>query len=84
MGARDDISAPHGWSGDRVKRFIVKGAVIGAVIGLAVFLLKVAIADDWDYGDNWLWVIAVFVGLLGGGVLGLVAAGLGGSAEPEQ
>lgn len=82
MGASDDIKTPHGWSGNRVKRFIVTGAIIGALIGLAVFLLKVALMDDFDYGENWLWAIAVLVGVVGGGVIGLVVAGIGGSEEP--
>jgi hypothetical protein len=84
MGASDDISAPHGWSGQRIRRFIVTGVIVGALIGLAVFLIKVAVVDDFAYGENWLWVIAVLVGALGGGVLGLVFAGVGGSAESER
>jgi hypothetical protein len=82
MGATDDISTPHGWSSNRIKRFIVLGVIIGALIGLAVFLLKPALMDDFDYAENWLWVLAVLVGALGGGVIGLVVAGIGGSEKP--
>jgi hypothetical protein len=82
MSATDDI--PHGWSGDRVRRFIVTGVVIGALLGLAVFLIKVAVVDDFAYGENWLWIVAVLVGALGGGVLGLISAGLGGSDQTDQ
>ena len=38
--------------------------------------------DDFDYAENWLWAIAVLVGVVGGGVIGLVVAGIGGSEEP--
>jgi hypothetical protein len=51
--------------------------LIGALIGVAVFALKVAIFDDFDYGDNWLWVFAIPAGAIGGGVIGLLFAGVG-------
>ena len=77
MDAADRVPAPPGWSGRRVGRFVAIGAAVGALLGLVVFLVKVAVADDFAYGENWLWVIAVAVGALGGAVLGLLFAGLG-------
>jgi hypothetical protein len=81
MGATDDIPTPPEWSGRRIKRFIVLGAIIGAVVGLAFFLIKVAAVDDYAYDENVIWVLAVAVGALGGGVIGLIAAGIGASDE---
>jgi hypothetical protein len=81
MGATDDIPTPPEWSGRRIKRFIVLGAIIGALVGLAFFLIKVAAVDDYAYDENVIWVLAVAVGALGGGVIGLIAAGIGASDE---
>ena len=81
MGASDDITTPPEWSGRRIRRFIVWGAIIGAVIGLLFFLIKVAAVDDYAYADNPIWLLAVLVGALGGAVIGLVAAGIGASDE---
>jgi hypothetical protein len=77
----DDITTPPEWSGRRIKRFIVLGAIIGAVVGLAFFLIKVAAVDDYAYDENVIWLLAVAVGALGGGVIGLIAAGIGASDE---
>lgn len=81
MGATDDITTPPEWSGRRIKRFIVLGAIIGAVVGLAFFLIKVAAVDDYAYDENVIWALAVAVGALGGGVIGLLVAGIGASDE---
>ncbi len=81
MSAGDDITTPPEWSGRRIRRFIVLGAIIGAVIGLLFFLIKVAAVDDYAYADNPIWLLAVLVGALGGAVIGLVAAGIGASDE---
>jgi|SoiMetStandDraft_5_1073268.scaffolds.fasta_scaffold1373119_1 hypothetical protein len=81
MSAGDDITTPPEWSGRRIRRFIVVGAIIGAVVGLLFFLIKVAAVDDYAYADNPVWLLAVLVGLLGGGVIGLVVAGIGASDE---
>jgi hypothetical protein len=59
--------------GERIQRFVL----IGALIGIAVFALKVAIFDDFDYGQNWLWAFAILAGAVGGGVIGLLLAGAG-------
>jgi hypothetical protein len=82
MGASDDIQTPPEWSGRRIRRFIVRGAIIGAVLGVLFFLIKVAAVDDYAYADNPVWLLAVLVGALGGGVIGLVVAGIGASEEP--
>jgi hypothetical protein len=66
----------HGRSsseGQRIKRFVL----IGAVLGVAVFVLKVAIFDDFDYGENWLWAFAILAGIVGGGVIGLLLSAAG-------
>ena len=81
MSAGDDITTPPEWSGRRIRRFIVLGAIIGAAIGLLFFLIKVAAVDDYAYADNPIWLLAVLVGALGGAVIGLVAAGIGASDE---
>jgi hypothetical protein len=66
----------HGRSpGDsgRIQRFVL----IGALIGIAVFALKVAVFDDFDYGQNWLWAFAILAGAVGGGVIGLLLSAAG-------
>ena len=47
------------------------------MIGVLFFLIKVAVVDDYAYADNPVWLLAVLVGALGGGVIGLVVAGIG-------
>jgi hypothetical protein len=64
---------PPGRSGERIQRYVL----IGALIGIAVFALKVAIFDDFDYGQNWLWASAILAGAIAGGVIGLLLSAAG-------
>jgi len=59
--------------GKRLLRMVVYGALAGAV----VFLLKVAISDDFDYAANWVWGFLIILGAVLGAGLGLVFAGVG-------
>jgi hypothetical protein len=65
----------------RTLRFVVIGAVIGALVGLVAFLAKVAIADNGDYGANWLWSLMIVLGAIAGAALGLVSSALGQDAD---
>lgn len=56
---------------------LVRMVVYGALIGVALFLLKVAIADDFDYAGNYAWAMMIVLGAVVGGVLGLIFAGVG-------
>jgi hypothetical protein len=82
MESPNNIATPARWKPRRIRRFIIVGAIVGALIGLVFALIMVAAAEDWDWGAGWLWLLAIAVGGVGGGVIGLVAAGIGGSEEP--
>jgi hypothetical protein len=58
----------------RVRRF----AVIGAAIGVVLYVVKLG-TDDFDVGGDWPWLILIVLGAFAGAGLGLVAAGLGQS-----
>jgi hypothetical protein len=65
---------------DRTKKFVVWGAVIGALVGVIAFLLKVAIEGS-KYGSNWLWALVIPLGAVAGLALGLVFSALGQSDQ---
>jgi hypothetical protein len=62
----------------RVRRF----AVIGAIVGAILYVAKVA-ADDWDFGGDWPWLLLIVLGAMVGLGLGVVAAGVGQSSADE-
>jgi hypothetical protein len=70
QGAEDG----SGLIAQRVRRF----ALIGAVIGAVLYVVKVA-ADDWDFSGDWPYLLLVVLGAAAGVGLGIVAAGLGQS-----
>ena len=49
----------------------------GALAGLVIFLLKIAISDDFDYAANWVWGFLILFGAFLGGAMGLILAGVG-------
>ena len=58
----------------RVRRF----TVIGAVIGVVLYVVKLG-SDDFDVGGDWPWLILIVLGAVAGAGIGLVAAGIGQS-----
>jgi hypothetical protein len=60
----------------RTRKFVVWGAVIGALVGLVAFLAKVAIEGS-KYGSNWLWALVIPLAAVAGLALGLVFSALG-------
>jgi hypothetical protein len=56
---------------------LVRMVIYGALAGLVLFLLKVAISDDLDYAANWVWGFLILFGAFLGGALGLIFAGVG-------
>jgi hypothetical protein len=62
----------------RVRRF----AVIGAVIGVVLYLIKVA-SDDFDVAGDWPWLVLIFLGGFAGAGIGLVLAGVGQSDQVD-
>ena len=59
------------------RRRLVRMVLYGALTGLLIFLLKVAISDDLDYAANWVWGFLILFGAFLGGALGLIFAGVG-------
>ena len=74
QGAEDGA----GLGGQRVRRF----AVIGALIGVVLYLVKVG-SDDFDVGGDWPWLVLIFLGAVAGAGIGLVLAGVGQSSDAE-
>ena len=70
QGAEDG----SGLIAQRVRRF----AVIGAVIGVVLYVVKLG-WDDLDVGGDWPWLIVILLGAVAGAGIGLVAAGIGQS-----
>jgi hypothetical protein len=56
---------------------LLRMVVYGALVGLVLFLLKVAVSDDFDYAANWVWGFLIIFGAVLGGAIGLIIAGLG-------
>jgi hypothetical protein len=56
---------------------LLRMVVYGALAGLVLFLLKVAVSDDFDYAANWVWGFLILFGAFLGGALGLILAGVG-------
>lgn len=56
---------------------LIRMVVLGALVGVVLFLLKVAISDDFDYAANWVWAFLIILGAVLGGVMGLIFAGVG-------
>ena len=56
---------------------LLRMVVYGALVGVVLFLLKVAIADDFDYASNWVWAFVIPFGAILGAGIGLVFAGVG-------
>jgi len=61
---------------ERVRRF----ALIGAVIGAVLYVVKLA-SDDWDFGSDWPWLLVIVLGAVAGLGLGLVLSGVGQSGR---
>ncbi len=56
---------------------LVRMVLYGALAGLVIFLLKIAISDDFDYAANWVWGFLILFGAFLGGAMGLILAGVG-------
>jgi hypothetical protein len=61
---------------------VVKFALIGAVIGAVIMVLKVAIFNSFDFGHQAVWWLLVVLGAVAGGVIALLFSAAGQSG-PE-
>ncbi len=59
------------------RKRLLRMVAYGALAGLVLFLLKVAVSDDFDYAANWVWGFLILFGAFLGGAIGLVLAGVG-------
>lgn len=76
MSVGDDRTA--GGAGDAGRR-ILRFAIIGALIGAVAFVVKVSVADSFEFDENWIWALLVLLGAVAGVGIGLVLSGVGQS-----
>jgi len=59
---------------------VVKFALIGAVIGAVIMVLKVGIFNDFDFGHNAVWLLMIVLGAIAGGVIAMLFSAAGQSS----
>ncbi len=63
-----------------ISQRVLRFALIGAVVGAVLYVVKLA-SDDWDFGADWPWLLVILLGAVAGLGLGLVASGVGQSGN---